>query len=87
MGNFEAPMYFGRVLPPTTDNMVWGIRGEPSGLQSFKIPIFLSNIGKAAAFVFFVFAEGCKYQRAYIFIPKIAQRILIVLVWNITIHS
>ena len=44
-------------------------------------------IGKAAAFVFFVFAEGCKYQRAYIFIPKIAQRILIVLVWNITIHS
>ena len=44
-------------------------------------------IGKAAAFVFFVFAEGWKYQRAYIFIPKIAQRILIFLVWNITIHS
>ena len=48
---------------------------------------YVYTIGKAAAFVFFVFAEGCKYQRAYIFIPKIAQRILIVLVWNITIHS
>ena len=52
--------------------------------QKTNVSIF---IGKAAAFVFFVFAEGCKYQRAYIFIPKIAQRILIVLVWNITIHS
>ena len=52
--------------------------------SSYGIP---THIGKAAAFVFFVFAEGCKYQRVYIFIPKIAQRILIVLVWNITIHS
>ena len=28
-GILEPPMYFGRILPPTTDNMLWGSAETP----------------------------------------------------------
>ena len=31
MGDFKTPMYFERVLPPTTNHIVWGSLDPPYG--------------------------------------------------------